>query len=562
MRSRTFIGVGFVLVAAALGFTGCQSATHGNDWSESATIPSVDEYYLDCGDFHRTVTTSHPDAQAWFDRGLYLSYGFNHDEAVRCFERAAVTDPNCAMAYWGIAYAKGPNINNTEMEEAASKAAYDAIQRAIGLSATATAVERDLIHALSKRYAMPAPANRRALDEDYADAMRIVHRMHKTDSDVSALFAESMMVLRPWNHWSPEGEPAPETPEIVKTIESGLAREPNHPGLCHFHIHVMEASPDPGQALPAANALRLQETDAGHLVHMPSHIYIQVGLYKDAIVANKKAIEKDKKYLAREGAMNFYTLYRVHNYHFLVYGAMFDGQSELALEASRELVEQVPPELLAEWTDYLDAFMPTPYHVMVRFGMWEDLLEEPRPSDDLPVTLSVWHYARGIALATLGRVDEAEQEQRDFQIAKARVPESSILFNNTSRDILGVAEAMLEGEIEYRKENYDVAFAALREAVQRDDKLNYDEPWGWMQPARHALGALSLEQNLFKEAAAVYKADLKRHPHNGWSLHGLAECYRRMNRDPEAIELESRFDLVWERADVAIKASCFCRVNS
>lgn len=354
----------------------------------------------------------------------------------------------------------------------------------------------------------------------------------------------------------------PETPEIVATLEGGLARWPAHPALCHFYIHTMEASPDPAVALPAADRLRDAMPGAGHLVHMPSHIYVLTGDYGTAIDVNQDGVAADAEYLRMRGPLNFYTLYRIHNYHFIVYAAMFDAQRELALEASREMVEQIPAEMLVEFPDFLESFVPTPLHIMVRFGMWAEILAEPQPPADLPVTLTVWHYARALAFASTGHVDEAEAERRAFDDALAAIPESRLLFNNSSAAILGVADAMIDGELKYRRGNFEAAFDDLREAVQRDDALNYDEPWGWMQPARHSLGALLLEQGRLAEAEEVYRADLKRHPNNAWSLHGLAECLARQGKIEEASQIEAQFTQACTRSDVGIKASCYCRLGA
>ena len=392
--------------------------------------------------------------------------------------------------------------------------------------------------------------------------MRRVYQAHPDEALVAVLFAESLMNLQPWKHWSPDGEPAANTPEIVAVLESALDRWPDHPGLCHLYIHTMEASPTPEKALPAANRLRNAMPGAGHLVHMPSHIDVLLGHYDDVIVANQKAILADTEFLQREGAHNFYTLYRIHNYHFLVYGAMFDGQSDLALRTARELPRQVPEDMLRTQTDFLDAFIPTPLHVLVRFGRWEEILAEPEPADYLPVTRSIWHYARALAYAATGRVEEAEAEQRAFQAARATVPETSMLFQNTSLDILGVAEAMIAGEVAYRRGDFETPFEHLREAVRRDDALNYDEPWGWMQPARHALGALLLEQGGLVEAEAVFHADLKRHPNNPWALHGLAESLERQGKASEASASRAQFDMASIRTDVHINRSCYCRVGT
>lgn len=541
-------------------------AQSANTHTPEPTIPKKpttvqEDTYYDIGDTHWSVTTSSVDAQTWFDRGLAMCFAFNHEEAIRCFQRALQSDASMPMALWGMAYAMGPNINNMEIESHQIAEAGFALQLSQLYSDKVASVEQDLISALAKRYQTPVPAidERGPVNQEYADAMRKLHEKYPDDAMVATLFAESLMILRPWNHWTKEGQPAEETPEIIAVLESGLKRWPDHPALCHLYIHAMEASPNPEKALPAANRLRNAMPGAGHLIHMPSHIDVLIGDYPSVIKTNQQAIEADKVFLEREGAMNFYTLYRIHNYHFLVYGAMFDGQSELALKNSRELVAQVPEEMLRAQTDFLDAFMQMPLHVLIRFGRWDDILAEPQPADFLPMSRSTWYYARALAYAATGRVAEAEREQAEFLKAKAEVPESSILFNNTSQGILGVAESMIAGEIEYRKKNYERAFEHLRTAVQLDDALNYDEPWGWMQPARHALGALLLEQRQYAEAEQVYREELKRRPNNPWSLHGLAECLNKQNRTAESQEIMKAFAVASQRADVKIDRSCFCK---
>ncbi len=522
---------------------------------------TVPPYYADFGDVHRTISTSSAAAQAWFDRGLALCYGFNHEEAIRCFEKCVAADPKSPMGYWGIAYANGPNINNTAMSDEAVKSAFENIRLAKENIGNATPVEQSLIKAMATRYS-PAPSDRGALDKKYAAAMRKVYTDHREDPDVAAIFAESLMVLRPWQLWSKTGQPAPETPEIMRVLESGLVTWPDHPAFCHSYIHTMEASPFPERALAAADRLRNMVPGSGHLVHMPSHIDILVGQYPESILANQKAIAADLEYAAKEGKNNFYTLYRIHNYHFLVYGAMFDGQSKLAEEAARDLVTEIPDELLQSIPDFVEAFIPTVYHVLVRFGQWEKILAEPQPNEELFVTRAMWHYARGIAYAATNRVEQAKKEAAAFDKAVSKVPATRFLFQNSSLSILAIANAMLDGEIAYRDENMDEAFKQLRHAVALDDALNYDEPWGWMQPARHALGALLLEQSQVAEAEKVFEEDLQRHPHNPWALHGLHECQKRNEKPLQAAKTRARFIEATARSDVEISASCYCRLTS
>ncbi len=519
--------------------------------------------YYNLGGFSYPVSTESTAAQVWFDRGLAMCFGFNHEEAVRCFEKALAEDPGLAMAHWGIAYALGPNLNNMLIPEHQIVQAEYAARMAKLHTADATPLERALVEAVATRYAAPAPPvdERRPLNEAYVAAMKEVYAEHGDSPLAAALYAESLMNLQPWKHWTPEGEPGPQTEEVLRVLESGLEKSPGYPALCHLHIHAVEASPSPDQGLPSADALVDLMPGQGHLLHMPTHIYIWVGDYAKVVSENAKAIKADDEFMRREGPYNFYTLYRIHNYHFLTYGAMFDGQSELALKAARELVDQVPEDMLRQQTDFLDAFMPTALHVLVRFGRWEQILEEPEPADYLPMSRAIWRYARTLAYAATDRVEEAEEEQELFLEARDAVPGTSFLFQNASLNILEVAEAMLAGEVAYRRGEHEAAFAHLRKAVELDDALNYDEPWGWMQPARHALGALLMEQERYAEAEPVYRRDLELHPNNPWALHGLAECLEALGKDDESATCRAQFTAASTRADVRIDRSCYCRLE-
>jgi tetratricopeptide (TPR) repeat protein len=505
------------------------------------------------------VTTSSSEAQRWFDQGLILAYAYNLEEAVRSFEEAARLDAGCAMAYWGLALAWGPHINNPLMEEKASKAAFDAVGKAMELRDKASPVERELIEALSKRYAWPPPEDRKALNAAYADAMRAVHEARPDDPDVAALFADAMMNLRPWDLWTREGGPQPGTEEIVKTLEAVLAADPNHPGANHFYIHAVEASPVPIKALPSAERLGLLAPGAPHLVHMPSHIFMRLGMYAKAAAVNELAVEGDRRYLKRAGPLAFYNLYRAHNSHFLAYAAMFDGRSALALGAARNLVKEMPEEMVRKLPDLLEGFVATPLHVLIRFGRWDEILREPKPGPDFPATTAFWHYARGIAFSVKDKLDDAAREREAFEEAYRKVSETAVMGNNKLRAILDVARKTLEGEYLFRKGDLDKAFESLREAARMDRELHYDEPWGWMQPPTHALGALLLQAGRVEEAEKVYREDLKRFPENGWALHGLAECLQRRGEVADARRVEARFDRAWARADVKLAGSCFCR---
>ncbi len=511
------------------------------------------------GKLHRKVTTSSAEAQRLFDEGLMMMYAFNHQEAILRFEKAAEADPACAMAYWGKALCLGPNINYPMMDEETTKLAVETVALAREHAPKATALEQALVDAVAARYALPYAEDRSGLDSAYAAKMTAIWEAHPEDADVGAIRAEALLDLSPWNQWTKDGKPQPGTGEVVRTLESVLALAPEHPLGLHLYIHTIEASSDPGRALPAADRLRNLVPGAGHLVHMPGHIDIRLGRYADAIEANRKGIAADLKYVEQVGRHGFYTMYRAHNYHFLVYAAMFDGQSAVALEHARGVQRELPMEVVRQLGDFLDAFVATPYHVMVRFGKWQEILDEPMPPADLKVSSALAHYARCVAASSLGKVDVATKELEAFEKNYAEVPESAVVGNNAAATVLDIARLMAKGELEYRKGNHDEAFGLLRDAVAKDVALKYDEPWGWFQPVRHALGALLLEQGRVEEAETVYRDDLKLHPSNGWSLTGLAECLRRTGRTEDAAKVEAELAKSWARADVKTKVSCFCR---
>ncbi len=529
-------------------------------WLAAAATAQV-ALFEGLGEYHRPVSTASPEAQRYWDQGFIFYQGFNHGTARQSFARAAELDPACAMAHWGLALSLGPHINYTLMTPDEEQAATEAIARARATAAGATPVERALIEALATRYRFPAVADRRPLDEAYAAAMRAVYEQYPADADVGALYAEALMNLWPWDLWSPEGEPRPDTPTIVAVLEHVLEVAPDHPFACHLYIHAVEASPEPGRALAAANRLRPLVPGVAHLVHMPSHIDIRLGRYEEAIAANERAIVADETYLRRTPSLGLHSMYRAHDYHFVVYAAMFRGQSELALRRARDLAQVLPLELVVQHADFLDGFAATVFHVLVRFGRWEEILAEPEPEAKLPVTSAFYHYARGLAFSSLGLVDQAAVELAAYDAARAAVPETSYIGNNASSVVLEIGRHMLAGELEYRRGNVEQGFALLRQAVAADEALRYDEPWGWMQPAAHALGALLLEQGRLEEAEQVYRADLARHAGNGWSLHGLAESLRRQGKADEAAETDRRFAEAWASADVELRASCFCRLE-
>ncbi len=539
--------------------------------------------YYDLGNYSRPVSTTSNEAQLWFDRGLAWTYAYNHEEAIACFRKAVGADPGCAMAHWGIAYCIGPNYNKPweAFEEEEKPDCIDvagaSVKTAMGLLDDVTPAERALIEALSVRYPETAEiADFAPWNDAFANAMREVHAKHPNDPDICAIFAEAIMNRTPWQLWDlPTGQPAEgaDTEEAIAVLDKAFETLPGawaHAGLLHMYIHLMEMSPHPERALRHGDALSTLVPDAGHLLHMPTHVDVLCGDYMNVVLRNEAAIVADRKFLKCEGADNFYTVYRCHNYHFKIYGAMFLGQPTAALEAADELIATLPSETLRPMADWFEGFIPMKQHVLIRFGRWQDILNQSLPDDEelYSVTRAMMRYARTVALANTQRLDEAETERDLFYQALDRVPDSRMLFNNTCRDILMVAEQMMLGELAYHQGQFEKAFEHLRKSVEIDDNLPYDEPWGWMQPTRHALGALLLEQGQVEEAEAVYRADLGldatlsracQHPGNVWSLHGLHECLTRRGETVEAAHIKLQLDKAVARADVPIRASCYCR---
>ncbi len=550
-------------------------------------------YDFDLGSHSRPITTNSPEAQAWFDRGLLWCFGFNHEEAVVCFQKATKADPNCALAYWGIAFASGPFYNmpwewfSEQEAEEAVPTCYAAVQQALRRCGHVTLVEQALIQALAQRF----PSNQVVSPEEfcrweaaYAEAMRGVYAQYPEDLEVVAFCAEALMTLTPWKLWDVhKGEAAPEahTKEIIAILEGGLAlvekRElPPHPALLHLHLHVWEMSPTPERALDSANTLFDVCPDAGHLQHMPAHIYAICGQYPEAIAVSEQAIATDNKYLDHAGPFNFYTTSRCHDFHMMMYAAMFAGQYQTALKAAEGMMATLTPELLAVEKPHMavtmEGYYSTKMHVLVRFGRWQDIIDAPLPADPelYCVSTAMHHYAKGVAHSALGQIVEAEAELVRFEQARRRIPENRLFFNNQADDILAVGLEMLLGELEYRKGNFEVAFGHLRAAVELDDHLYYTEPWAWMHPPRHALAALLLEQDRTEEAEQVYRADLgledtlsrpSQHPDNVWSLHGYVECLRRTGKSEQAKAMQQRLNRALQDTDVTIAASCCCRTQ-
>lgn len=511
----------------------------------------------DLGTHHRSITTSSPEAQAFFDQGLRLGYGFNHDEAARSYARAAELDPSCALCFWGIAYMLGPNYNIPLLPDRA-RASWEAIERAGALSDRASEVERALIAALAHRVPGPEyldPAHMQPYAEQYAQAMREVAQRFPDDDDVQVLAAEAAMNVSPWRLWSLDGEPAPGTEEIVRTLETVLARSPRHPGANHFYIHAVEASRDPGRAIPSAERLPGLMPGAGHVVHMPAHIFQRVGRYADASEANRRAIDVDRRYLDRVTPPGYYPMYLGHNYGFLAYSSAMEGRRAESLEAARQSARTAPRDIVCSMPG-MDFFLSEPLLVMVRFGMWDELLDEPAPEERYPVLAALYHHARGMALASRDRPDEARAELAAIAEISAQIPEEMLAGLNTGRTVLELAAAVLEARIAESTGASD-AIDRWQHAVALEDRLAYNEPADWFYSTRPFLGAALLDARRPRDAEAVFRADLERHPENGWALFGLARALRDQRRARDAEAAEVRFRLAWAHADVTLDRAAF-----
>jgi tetratricopeptide (TPR) repeat protein len=494
------------------------------------------------------VTTKDSLAQRYFDQGLRLTYAFNHAEAIRAFDEAARIDPECAMCYWGKALALGPNIN-APMDSASGVRAYAAVQKALAASG-ASERERTLIRALATRYASVPPINRAGLDSAYARAMRDVVQRHPKDLDAATLYAEALMDLSPWSYWTSTGAPRPDTPEILAQLERVLATNPSHPGACHYYIHAVEAA-HPQRAVACAERLAALMPAAGHLVHMPAHIYIRVGRWNDAITANQHAVHADESYIADQRVKGFYTVaYYPHNYHFLGFAATMAGRSASAVEAARAAAAKIPADV-ARGAPELQLLIAYPHLTLVTFGRWDDVLSEPLPPADLRVATGMVQYARGVALA-------AKQRWAEARAAHDTVRQNSAATTHAvARTVLEIAGHALLGEIATRRGQLEEGVERFRAAMALEDGLMYMEPPYWHYPIRQSLGAALLVAGRAAEAEALYREDLTRFPENGWSLYGLSQSLAMQGKAQEAEAVKRRFERAWQHADIALTASRF-----
>jgi tetratricopeptide (TPR) repeat protein len=533
-----------LVAAAALGI----GAYCLDEWAR----PKPDEPFFEgLGSYHRKVTTSSPLAQRYFDQGLAFFYGFNFDESRRSFQAAAAADPRCAMAYWGIAMAQS-EPGDAKTADSRADDALQAAAQAREQADAATPVERSLIEALGRRYAGPMPA------KAYADAMRGLWREFPHDPDVGALTAHALMRTHSGAEWTLDGQPRGGALEAIAILEVVLAQFPKHPFALHLMVHLLEASPHPERANAAADSLRDLAPGLGHLLHMPSHIDIRCGRWDAAVAATQKGREADQAYLRIVPRPDSYREFISHNNHLLAYAAAMAGRSRLASEAIEQLLADLPADYIDKNGGLVDFYFGLRYELHVRFGQWEAMLAEAAPPTRLPIAHALLCFGRGTALAALGRIAEAEDEQRRFRQALLLIGPEAMCRKNTADDVLAVGDGVLAGEILYRKGNVDQAIARLTEAVSREDRLDYSEPPEWIQPARHALGAVLMDAGRYAPAESVYGEDLKRHPENGWSLYGLSRSLLKQGKKAEAAAVAARFEKAWQHADITLTASCLC----
>ncbi|HJT20774.1 MAG TPA: tetratricopeptide repeat protein [Nitrospira sp.] len=536
-----------VLLASAVPGSGAESvAVPAPQSSPSEAAP----LYTNLGSHHKAISTQVPAAQQYFDQGLRFVYGFNHAEAIRSFKQAAELDPACAMCYWGIALAYGPHVN-APMDSASGVAAYAAAQKALAVKSHATEPERAYIDAVAQRYEAVPGTDRAGLDRLYSRAMEQVANTYADDLDAATLYAESLMDLRPWNYWQPDGTPYPGTTEIVRQLEKVISRNPHHPGACHYYIHAVEAV-NPDAAVPCAERLAGLMPGEGHMVHMPAHIYIRVGRWNDAVQANQHAIHTDEVFIEGQHPMGVYPLaYYPHNIHFLAFASTMAGRSAQAIEASNTLISKVNLDV-ARQVGLLQEMLPYHALTLTTFGKWDEVLAEPLPPADIRFSYAMAQYARGVAHAAKGQWAEAQAALDTVTGINDATPEGA-----DGKTALSIAVHALSGEIATRRGDLDAGTNHFREAAKMEDAGLYFEPPKWYYPIRHSLGAALVKAGQHAEAEKVYREDLRRFPENGWSLFGLAQALRAQGKDAEAAAADERFRRAWASTDVTLTASRF-----
>ncbi len=555
-RATLFCGSALAVLCCAID-TGTAHMTDApatlDQWAEGAQL------FDGLGNFHRGVTTSSKEAQAYFDQGMRLLWAFNHDESSRSFARAAQLDPSCAMCFWGVALTVGPNYNLPMMAEPRAKVAWQALQQANANAPRTTKVEQALIAALGARYpdAKPLdPSNEGPVLSAYAKAMQSVAQAFPDDSDVQTLTAEALMNINAWKLWALDGTPTPGTEDIVARLQGVLAKDPQHPGANHYYIHAVEASAHPENAVPSAERLPGMMPAAGHLEHMPAHIMQRVGRYADAAAANSKGAEADLAYFARTKPLDYYAMYTAHNYEFLAFSTAMQGRKADTLDAMRKARAVISDDLLTGMPGQ-DWYLAQTYATMVRFGMWDEMLAETPPSTQLAALTGGYRYGRTTALAAKGRTDEAKAELAELEKVAAATTADDSAGLNAAGDVLAVAVLAAKARIADAQQQSSEAIALLTEAAAKEDQLAYDEPSDWFFPVRHLLGAALLGAGKAQEAEAVYREDLRRHPDNGWALYGLWQSLSAQHKAAEAQAVRQRFDKAWQSADTTLTASAF-----
>jgi len=524
-----------------------------NAQHEHAVLAAATEIHPGLGDYHFPITTANPDAQVYFDQGIRLLYGFNHDEAARYFRRAAELDPQAAMPYWGLALSIGPNYNDTAVDEARAQATFAAVENAKQRAAAGNPLERDYIAALAQRYPTPQPdADWQAFHRAYSEAMRAMVAKYPDDLDAATQFAESLMMLRPWQLWSPAGDPAPGTLELVAVLESVLRRNPEHPGANHFYIHAVEASRNLERAIPSAMRLMDLVPGAGHLVHMPGHIFLQTGDFDLAAETNLKASAADRAFVERTGATGLYPLmYWTHNIHFIAYARAQQGRYEEAKQAAIEMIGNVGDADLE--MQMLEAVHLYPLMVDLRFHEWDTILSTAEPLRDRLVTHAFWRYARAMAYAGQGKVREAAAEQRRFERERNAVPPDSLyLINNKASDLLALAAGTLEAQVAGARGDSVAAIAGWRRAMTLEEALQYDEPPPWFYTVRQSLAAALLRAGDGAAAEREFRAALAARPREGWLLYGLWQTLLAEGRSREALLVQGEFERAWQGATVPL----------
>lgn len=560
MRETWLVMAGLTGLAGALaGALAAQDPEHqGHEMQAAVTDSSGSDrtpLYDNLGTYHMAVTTRSPVAQRYYDQGLRLTYGFNHDEAIKSYREGIRADSSCAMCWWGIAYALGPNIN-VPMDTAAVRPAWEALQQAVRLAPRVSAREQAYIKALRSRYSSDPAANRASLDSAWARSIGEVSSMYPRDNDAATLHAEALMDLRPWNYWNNAGRPrAPSTIETVAILEGIVKRTLDNPGACHFYIHAVEASNFAARAVPCAERLGSLMPGAGHLVHMPTHIYMRLGRWDDAVEHNAHAVQVDQEYLAARHPTGVYPLgYVPHNYHVMWEALNMLGRSKEALSTARTIAGKVPPDVVRMIPPF-EYYSPVVLFTLARFSRWDEVLKEPAPPADLRYTTGIWHYARGLAFAAKDALDSAAAEQASVAAIAAKVPPDLPANLNSQQALLRIADRHLAAAIAARQKHTDEAVRIYRQGIALEDELTYDEPTAWALPLRQQLGALLLAAGRPKEAERAFRQDLVRYPNNGWSLYGLAQALAAQGRTKESQAVDARFRKAWSRADAKPLAS-------